>query len=123
GAAANGAEYVTAIQLDSSGNIYLAGKTDGSLGEANAGGYDAFVAKLDSSGSLDTTFGGTDGIAQLGATLVGTNASSEEFINTLYIGSGGNLFLGGGTNGSLGEANAGDYDIFISQLTPSGDAP
>ena len=38
--------------MDNSGNIYCAGYTSGALGEANGGGHDAFIMKLDSSGNL-----------------------------------------------------------------------
>ena len=40
------------VALDDSGNIYCAGYTEGALGEANGGGADAFIMKLDSSGGL-----------------------------------------------------------------------
>ena len=40
------------IALDDSGNSYCAGSTSGALGEANGGSSDAFVMKLNSSGTL-----------------------------------------------------------------------
>tara|TARA_B100000749_G_scaffold280894_1_gene280458 strand:+ start:5926 stop:9327 length:3402 start_codon:yes stop_codon:yes gene_type:complete len=123
GATANLSDFVYSIFLDASGNVFIAGATSGSLGEANGGDYDAYVAKLDSSGALDTSFGGGDGITQLGSTTMGTSADGAETINAILIDASGNLFLTGDTTSSLGEPNAGEQDIFICQLTSSGDAP
>jgi hypothetical protein len=33
------------VATDAAGNVYLVGATDGSLGGANRGGYDAWLAK------------------------------------------------------------------------------
>ena len=42
-----------AVKIDSSGNIYLTGYTEGSLeGNANKGGYDVFLMKLDKDGEI-----------------------------------------------------------------------
>ena len=41
------------MATDTAGNIYVAGQTTGALnGVTNTGGYDAFVVKLDPSGTL-----------------------------------------------------------------------
>ena len=48
GGEAAGWDFVNAITVDGSSNIYLAGYTSGALGETNGGGNDAFVAKLNS---------------------------------------------------------------------------
>lgn len=45
-------DYCKDIVVDSSGHIYLIGYTGGNLFETNAGGLDAFIAKMDSSGNL-----------------------------------------------------------------------
>lgn len=63
-----GYDIVWALSVDSQGNAYVSGTTDGALeGNTNAGGYDAFVAKLDASGDIVwvTQFGtGATDIAQ-----------------------------------------------------------
>ena len=92
----------------------------GSLSEANAGSNDAFVVKLTSTGALDTSFGGGDGIAQLGNVTVGANASGNDYVNSIAIDASGNLYLAGETDGSLGEANARASDAFIIRLDSSG---
>ena len=40
------------ISADDLGNIYVSGRTNGVLGNAAAGGQDAFVSKYNSSGTL-----------------------------------------------------------------------
>ena len=119
GANASGNEDVTAMSVDSAGNIFLAGHTLGSLGEANAGGYDAFVVKLTSTGALDTSFS-SDGIVQLGNVTIGSGASGDEDVTAMSVDSAGNIFLAGNTQGSLGEANAGGSDTFVVKLTSTG---
>ena len=45
-----------AVAVDSGGNVYLTGFTDGNLGgETNSGGTDAFLAKYNASGTLQWT--------------------------------------------------------------------
>jgi Ca2+-binding RTX toxin-like protein len=52
-------DYATSIAVDSnSGNIFLTGFTEGSLGAVNKGSTDAWVAKLDSSGNFLNFNGG-----------------------------------------------------------------
>jgi len=45
-------EYVEEIAVDETGDIYIAGFTEGTLGESSNGGTDPYVAKLDSNGSM-----------------------------------------------------------------------
>jgi hypothetical protein len=45
-------ESGTAVTADGLGSVYISGHTGGSLGGANAGGWDAFVSKYDAAGSL-----------------------------------------------------------------------
>ena len=51
-----GSDSAWAVAVDGSGNIYISGFTDGNLGgETNSGGTDAFLAKYNSSGTLQWT--------------------------------------------------------------------
>ena len=43
-------EELESVATDLDGNVYVAGHTQGSLAGVNAGSYDAFLAKYDSSG-------------------------------------------------------------------------
>jgi hypothetical protein len=44
-------DLATGVAVDSSGNVYAAGYTDGALdGNTSSGGYDLFVVKYNSSG-------------------------------------------------------------------------
>ncbi len=73
--AANGANSVS---VDASGNIYIGGQVTGSIGsgQTNAGGQDAYVAKLDANGNIqyEQQFG-TSGTDAVQATAVGSNGS------------------------------------------------
>ncbi|MCB9024732.1 MAG: hypothetical protein H6625_00310 [Bdellovibrionaceae bacterium] len=114
-------EQISAIALDGIGNIFVTGYTDSSLGGANAGASDGFIAKLSTtSGLLDPNFGDgdgsdDDGIVQLNATNT-SSAIGAEFINAMTSDASGNVFVAGYTTGSLGGTNAGSNDGFIAKL-------
>lgn len=88
--------------------VYVAGWTDGALGETNAGDYDPFVRKYDLDGNVVWTdqFGGSgyddfDGIA---ATR-------------------GAVFVVGSVNGALpGQTAGGSWDGYIRRYDPDGEA-
>ncbi|MDP7321218.1 MAG: hypothetical protein QF441_11445, partial [Bacteriovoracaceae bacterium] len=121
---ASSSDNIRSISLDGAGNLFAAGYTFGSLGGANAGSYDGFIVKMNaSSGVLDTAFGDgdgspDDGIVQLNATN-SADASSNDFIQLVFLDGSGNLFVGGYTEGSLGGANAGGRDGFIVKMNAS----
>lgn len=48
----SGTDYSTDLTVDDSGNLYVTGFTEGSLGGVNSGAIDAWVAKLDLNGTL-----------------------------------------------------------------------
>ncbi len=52
GVGASDWDSANAVTLDGLGNIFIAGNTNGALGEANGGGGDAFMAKFNSTGVL-----------------------------------------------------------------------
>ncbi len=87
---------------DGLGNVYVSGRTRGSLGGANVGWGDAFVSKYDAVGNLLWT-------QQLG--------TSEEDRSLAVSADGlGNVYIAGYTEGSLGAPNAGWHDAFTAKL-------
>lgn len=106
-----GDELSYGIAVDaSSGEIYLAGSTNGALnGEQTAGlgPINAFVTKLSATG------------AHLWTRLTGTTGA-RTFGNAIAIDASGNSYVTGDTEGSLGAANAGLYDTFVTKYSPTG---
>ena len=94
------------VSTDGLGNVYISGNTNGSLEGLNAGNYDAFVSKYDVSGKLIWT-------KQLGTSDAdfGTGVSTDRL---------GNVYITGNTDGSLGNTNAGDRDVFVRKYDASG---
>jgi hypothetical protein len=101
-----------AIDVDGSGNVYVAGHSNASWGSPvnpHTGYADAFVAKLDSSGSLqwNTFLGSTDLDDALGITVDDS----------------GNVYVSGYSHASWGSpANSytGGSDTFVAKLDSSG---
>ncbi|MEN8223630.1 MAG: SBBP repeat-containing protein, partial [Acidobacteriota bacterium] len=100
------------IATDSSGNIYVTGyswDTWGSPIRAYTSGFEAFVAKLDSSGTLlwNTFLGG----------------SNADFGFGIAADSSGNIFVAGNSSATWGSpirAYSSDYDTFVAKLDSSG---
>jgi len=109
----SGADTSTAITVDASGDIYIGGYGNASWGSplrTFAGGrFDAFVAKLDSSGALQwNTFLGGSG--DDGGTSIALDGS-------------GSIYIGGDSDATWDSplrAHAGDFDAFVAKLTSSG---
>ena len=97
-----------ALTTGADGAIYMAGYTGGSMdGQANAGGYDAFITKYYPDGKKAWT------------RLLGS--SSDDFARSLTTGADGAIYVAGYTGGSLdGQANAGDADAFLTKYNPDG---
>ncbi len=110
-----GSDYCNGVAVDSSGNIYCAGHTDGDMGEISGGGADAFVMKLNSSGQLQW-------LTQLGAVTKSTGGSNagDEYCKGVAVDSAGNVYCAGYTNGDMGETSGGDTDAFVMKLNSSG---
>jgi hypothetical protein len=119
----SGTEYGQSIAVDKSGNAYVAGQTNSTnfptvnpLQPANSGGYDAFVAKLNPSGSAlvySTYFGG----------------GADDGGLAIAVDSLGNAYVTGYTNSTdfptmnpLQATNGGSADAFVTELNPSGSA-
>ena len=124
GGSGNDSNYPNTIAVDASGNAYVTGATMGSFPVTTGteqtvfgGYYDAFVAKLNPSGSAlvwSTYLGGSD--ADLG--------------NAIAIDSSGNVYVAGQTYGNTFPTTSGAYqttyggseDAFVAKLDSSGAA-
>ncbi len=95
-----------ALAVDSKGNAYIAGSTEGDLDGDNAGQRDVFLTKFDPDGNEQWTL-------QMGT-------EKEDYANSLLIDADDNLYLGGTTRGDLCELSQGDYDAFLIKLDPYG---
>ena len=96
-----------AVATDAAGSIYLGGYTKGSLGGANQGDKDVFLAKLDASGKQIW-------LRQLGST-------GEEKGMALAV-SNGAVYLAGMTAGALGTpiGSTGGIDGFLARFDDTG---
>ncbi len=101
------------VAVDSSGNVYVAGTTSGTLPTASsAGNDDAFVAKFDSSGARQW-------ISQFGSSNPG---GGFENAFSVAVGPDGSVFATGDTDGSFSGAtnpDPGNTDAFVTKLDPS----
>lgn len=99
-------DYARGVAADPWGNVYLGGYTDGSLGGANQGSYDAWVAKYDSAGTLLWT-------QQLGG-------ASGDFAHGVATDASGNVYLTGETSGALSGSNQGHSDAWVAKYDSAG---
>jgi hypothetical protein len=99
-------DEANAVAVDSDGNIYVAGMTDGVVtGISNYGGRDVFVKKFSAAGLTTVT------------TQFGT--SSDDYVEAVVVSEDG-LYLAGTTFGDLGGPNAGSADAYVRKLAASG---
>ena len=112
-------EFAEDMVIDSNGKIYITGRLLGDFSELSAGGYDAYVLRLNTNGSLDTSFAG-NGVLHLGATTLGINGSEDESSNAIALDSQGRILIGGYSESNLRDTSAGDRDIFFARITTSG---
>jgi len=108
----NGWDEGTAIAVDGSGNVYVAGMSDATWGSpvlAYTAGPDAFAAKLNSSGNLTwNTFLGGDG---------------WDYGSRIALDGSGNVYVAGISNATWGSpvlAYTADSDAFAAKLDSSG---
>jgi hypothetical protein len=91
------------VSADHSGNVYVTGRTAGSLGGAHAGLHDVFVSKYDGSGNLIW-------IEQFG---------TDSHDNGFSVSTDGmrNIYVAGDTRGNLGVPFAGGSDAFLLKFS------
>jgi hypothetical protein len=100
-------EYVMNHVSDNSGNIYVAGKTTGSMNGMNKGRNDGFITKIDSLGNtLWTRQFGSDG---------------DEDIQWSAIDNSGSVYITGSTTGVLADKKFGKEDVFVVKYNPAGE--
>ncbi|MEG4089791.1 SBBP repeat-containing protein [Microcoleus sp. Pol12B4] len=93
------------LAVDSAGNLYLTGETDGALGGPNAGGNDIWAAKYDSNGN------------QLWLKQFGTADSDSS--SDLELDSAGNLYLTG-ANYDYSKSSPPDVDTWAAKYDSNG---
>ncbi len=122
-------EHAAGVAIDSSGNVYVAGGTLSTnfptvtpIQAANAGGQDAFVAKIKSTGTslvYSTYLGGSGG-----------SAGAPEQANGIAVDGSGNAYVAGVTpsanfpvtSGALQASNSGGSDAFVAKISAAGNA-
>ncbi len=104
----NAGEFAEDVAVDSSGNVYAVGTVSTNfLSNTSFGGSDIFLIKYDSAG------------VRQWARQYGTNADECGFALTTF--SSDYIFLSGCTKGAFsGFTNAGNKDIFLMKIEPSG---
>ena len=106
-------DFGKAMVVDSSGNSYVTGVSQGDLnGSTNSGdtgdsnsNSDIFLAKYDTTGTLVQSM------------LIGT--SSNDIGYGIAVDSSNNIYVTGGTNGSMAGTNNGNEDFFIAKYDSS----
>ena len=107
-----GTDQAYAIDLDSSNNVYVAGDSTATWGtpvRAYSSGTEAFVAKLNNSGTL------------LWNTFLGGSGADDGY--AIAVDSSGNVYVAGDSAGTWGSpvlAYSGGTDAYIAKLNSSG---
>ena len=107
----SGADMLTAVAVDSNGDVICGGATNGALTGTSSGGYDAWIAKFDSTG--DQVW-----IKQFNISSSGT---SDDYLYALAVDSNDRIICGGTTSGSLGGTNANTNSSAWSKFDSAGD--
>jgi hypothetical protein len=101
-------DRATALRVDGSGNVYVAGTTNGALpGQSGAGDFDPFLRKYDGAGNALWT-------RQFGT-------SAYDYAASVSTDGRGDVYLAGGTSGALPEqSGAGEVDVYVRKYDGAG---
>jgi hypothetical protein len=100
-------DVASGIAYDQQGAVVVSGSTQGSLGGPYLGATDAFVGKFDTAGQ------------QLYIHQFGTTAFDAS--NDVAVDTDGNIFVAGGTAGSIEGDSAGSLDAFVRKYNSAGE--
>ncbi|MFC4456361.1 hypothetical protein [Deinococcus sonorensis] len=102
-------DNIFGMTADAAGNIFIAGATGGELQSgAQAGGQDAFVARLTPDGKVAW-------VRQFGS-------SADDLARSVALGADGSLYVMGETRGRLPDnTSEGGQDTFVARLSTSGE--
>ncbi|NUM88457.1 MAG: hypothetical protein HUU37_04555, partial [Bdellovibrionales bacterium] len=102
-------DYVYDTTVATTGDIYVAGSTDGTFsGQTSSGGLDGYIAKYNSSGVLQW-------VRQFGT------ASTDGAYCVTADTTGANVYVGGFTDGTLpSQSSSGGRDAFLIKYTSAG---
>lgn len=99
-------DWAWGVDTDSLDNVYVAGWTLGTLGDANLGSFDAWLAKYDKDGNRQW-------IRQFG-----TPGDDQAF--SVRVGPDDSVYVTGYTDGTFVGANSGLYDAWVVKFDESG---
>ena len=104
----SGEDVATGVAVDSSGNSYVTGYTDGGIdGNSSSGKKDFFLIKYNSSGTKEWT-------KQEGS-------SGDDYARGVAVDSSDNIYVTGYTDKKLhGNNNSGQFDMFLVKYNSSG---
>lgn len=104
----SGGDYADCVAVDASGNVYVAGETEGALpGQSSSGYYDAFVRRYDG-------FGNELWTRQFGS-------STDDYAWGVAVDASGNIYVAGETYGALpGQTWLGGEDAFVRKYDDFG---
>jgi len=100
------------IAVDSTGNVYIVGRSESTWGSPlnnHAGSDDVFIAKLNSSGTLQWN------------TFIG--ATERDYGDGITVDGSGNVYVTGSSESTWGlpiNAHSEDFDLFVAKLNSSG---
>ena len=101
-----GDENPTGLAIDSAGEVYITGFTDGVLTGATAGGQDYFLGRYDPDGNL--------------VMLMQRGSAGNDRAKAVAVGPSDNPYIVGDTDGDLEGVQAGNADIFVAKYDPAG---
>lgn len=125
----SGHDFAHGIAVDGGGNAYVAGQTSsidfpvtpGALQPARRAAFDAFVTKVNASGTalVYSTYLGGDGSE--GARDIAVDAFGYAYVVGHTVPTAGGIAFPT-TPGAFQKLPGGSYDVFVTELTPSGSA-